>query len=162
MSVTATSHEELTHRARVAYARTRTLLEATDPALRLTGGGWTCGEVAAHLLTVMCRYTHRDLTQPSGLSAHVSDLAGQSSAEVAAVRGLSHEEVLQRLDSEFDDYISRTPLPLGQRFPFHGGVSMDGAGAASNWIGELLVHGSTWPAPPGRPGRSTRGTRSSC
>lgn len=141
MSLTATTHAELTDRTRVAYARTRAVLEATDPELRPPGGGWSCHEVAAHLLTVLCRYTHRDFTEAAGLSAHVSELAAQNDAELAAVRGLSHGELLHRLNTEFADYAARTPLPLAQSFPFHGGASIDGAGAASNLIGELLLHG---------------------
>lgn len=140
MSVTSTSERELELRTQAAFARTAALLRDVDPAIPLIRSEWTCHDVAAHLLSVLGRYTRRDFTDQAGLSDTPAELATSNRAELRPIAAMTHGDVIDGLEKEFAAYLA-LDLPLDQRFPFHAGQSIDGAGARSNMLGELLLHG---------------------
>ncbi|MGZ4447728.1 MAG: hypothetical protein ACXVEC_13400, partial [Nocardioides sp.] len=74
MSLTTTTEAELTTRTEAALTRTLALLRSVDPDLRLRDSEWTAGDVGAHLLDVLRRYTQRDFTQPGGLTDSPGEL----------------------------------------------------------------------------------------
>lgn len=140
MGVTTVQEVELEQRTRLAFGRTIALLRAVDPSLPLIDSEWTCGGVAAHLLDVIHRYTERDFQAREGLTGSPDELAQDNRVGVDRHLTMSHAEVLDRIEAEFPRYLA-LDLPLHERFPFHAGQTIDGAGARSNWMGELLLHG---------------------
>lgn len=140
MALTTTSDAELEHRARIAFERTTTLLRRTDPGLPVPGSTWTVGQVGAHLLTVVRRYTDRDFTEPAGLSDTPAGVAASNAHDVQTLDRVGHADVIEQLAAEFEKYLA-LELPRDETFPFHAHQRIDGAGARSNWIGELLIHG---------------------
>lgn len=140
MALTTTTDAELERRARIAFERTTALLRRTDPSLPVPGSTWTVGQVGAHLLTVIRRYTGRDFTEPAGLSDTPAGVAASNAHDVDTLDRVSHADVIDQLAAEFDSYLA-LDLPLEETFPFHAHQRIDGAGARSNWIGELLIHG---------------------
>lgn len=140
MAVTDTTLTELRLRNEFAFERAQELLRATDPGLRLKDGTWTCHDVAIHLLTVLHRYTRRDTSGTDGLGPTVEQLTLTNAADIEAHRHLSHRETLDLLATEFRAYLD-LPIELTDRFPFHAGQSIDGAGGLANMIGEFLLHG---------------------
>ncbi|MGZ6745739.1 MAG: hypothetical protein ACXVD0_07510 [Nocardioides sp.] len=150
MSLTTTTEAELTTRTEAALTRTLALLRSVDPDLRLRDSEWTAGDVGAHLLDVLRRYTQRDFTQPGGLTDSPGELQEGNRSGISGLDGLPHTEVLDRLEAEQADYRA-LGLPLDERFPFHAGQVIDGAGARSNWMGELLLHGRDVAVAAGRP-----------
>ncbi|GAC1611449.1 MAG: hypothetical protein NVS3B26_24440 [Mycobacteriales bacterium] len=140
LSIATTTVKELEDRTEQAFAQFTNLLHTVGPDARLTQGSWTSWDVAAHLLTVLTRYTRRDFTVRDGLAATAEALTTDNARELRALGDVGMAELLRRLDSEFDAY-RKVALPLEQMFPFHGMQQIDGAGARSNVLGELLIHG---------------------
>jgi hypothetical protein len=140
MGVTATTEAELEARTAAAFARTTALLRRTSPDLRLADGVWTVRDVAGHLLTVVRRYTRRDPLDRSSLADSPAAVRLANESDLRTVAELTVAQLVDQLTVEFEAYRA-LDFPLTQRFPFHAGQSVDGAGARSNWLGELLIHG---------------------
>lgn len=140
MAITATTVKELEDRTAQAFTQFTHLLHTVGPDARLKNGSWTSWDVAAHLLTVLTRYTRRDFAVRDGMAATAEALTTDNARELRALGDVDMAELLVRLDSEFDAY-REIDLPLEQMFPFHGMQLIDGAGARSNVLGELLIHG---------------------
>lgn len=138
-----TSGDELWDRLHQAHRRFAALLSVTPPRTPIRNSAWTAGDVAAHLLTVLRRYTRRDLSSPVGLAEQGVGVADLNAVEIAELHMLSVPEILDAVWQELADLELRLPrtLDLHERFPFHGGQEMDGAAALGNLIGEFLLHG---------------------
>ncbi|RZI79470.1 MAG: hypothetical protein EOO67_20430, partial [Microbacterium sp.] len=138
-----TDGDELWDRLHQAHRRFAALLSITPSKHPVPGSDWTAGEVATHLLTVVRRYTQRDLTDPSGTSADVAEIAALNKAELADYAGISVREVIDLLWQELADLEKKLPrtADLHQTYPFHSGQEVDVAGWLGNLIGEFLVHG---------------------
>ena len=139
----STTADELWDRLHQAQRRFAALLSVTPSQTPVPGSDWNAGQVAAHVLTVLRRYTERDLTSTVGLSRDGAGVAVQNAAELAALEATTTPEVLDQIWQQLaavEEKLPRT-MDLNQQFPFHGGQTMDGAAALGNLIGEFLVHG---------------------
>lgn len=138
-----TDGDELWDRLHQAHRRFAALVSVTPAKQAIPGSTWTAGDIAAHLLTVLRRYTRRDLSSTAGLSNNVVGLTAMNAAELAEVSDLSIGEVVDLLWQELADLEAKIPrtADLHQTFPFHGGQQVDVAGWLGNLIGEFLVHG---------------------
>ena len=136
--------QELWDRIDEAQARFTALVESAGPYLMAAGSTWTARDVVGHILTVARRYTERDITSTEGLGDSPRAVDAINRAELLALEGLDMEDLLAQLESQMKTVRAALPpdsTDLDQRFPFHGGVSIDSAGGLSNLIGEFLVHG---------------------
>jgi hypothetical protein len=115
----------------------------TPGKTELKDSEWNAAQVAGHLLTVLRRYTQRDLTSRDGLSEEATAVTGQNEDELAELGQYSVAEVLDRTWQELADIERILPrnTDLHQRFPFHGGQELDAVGALANLMGEFLIHG---------------------
>lgn len=138
-----TDGNELWDRLHQAHRRFAALASITPAKHPIPGSDWTAGEVSAHLLTVVRRYTQRDLTSAAGLSADAGAISGLNEREMAEYAGVAVSEVLGLLWQELADLENQIPrtADLHQTYPFHTGQPVDVAGWLGNLIGEFLVHG---------------------
>ena len=128
MAIAATTVEELEDRPGQAFEQFTNLIHAVGPDPSLKNGSWTSWDVAAHLLTVLTRYTRRNFAVRDGLAATAEALTADNARELRALGDVDMAELLRRLHSEFDAY-REIDLPLEQMFPFHGMQLIDGAGS---------------------------------
>lgn len=138
-----TTGDELWDRIHQAHRRFAALLSVTPSQTTIRGSDWTAGEVAGHLLTVLRRYTARDLTSAEGLSPDAAGVADINAVTLDELDLISVADILDCLWQELADLeriIPRT-ADLHQRYPFHSGQQVDVAGWLGNLIGEFLVHG---------------------
>ncbi len=136
--------QELWDRIDRAQARFTALVESVGPDLVAAGSTWTTRDVVGHLLTVARRYTERDITSTEGLGDSPRAVDAINRAELLALQGLDMDDLLSQLQLQMKAIKAALPpdgTDLAQRFPFHGGVSIDAAGGLSNLIGEFLLHG---------------------
>lgn len=138
-----TDGDELWDRLHQAHRRFAALVSVTPAKQVIPDSTWTAGDVAAHLLTVLRRYTVRDLSSTVGLSDDIDGLTELNAAELADLASLGIGEVVDLLWQELADLEEKIPrsADLHQTFPFHGGQQVDVAGWLGNLIGEFLVHG---------------------
>jgi hypothetical protein len=138
-----TTGDELWDRLHQAHRRFAALLSVTPHKTQIKNSDWNAGDVAAHLLTLLRRYTGGGFETGAGLSIDGAGVADLNAAEIAELHMLSVAEVLDQVWQELADLEKRFPrtLDLHQQFPFHGGQQMDGAAALGNLIGEFLIHG---------------------
>jgi uncharacterized protein (TIGR03083 family) len=139
-----TDADELWHRIGAAQKRFVALVHAIGPNLVGAGTTWSSRDVVAHILTVVERYTNRDVTSTEGLGATPREVDVINDRELRALDGIDFDELLARLDAQMARVRTAFPpeqLDLHVRFPFHGGVTVDAAGGMSNIIGEFLIHG---------------------
>lgn len=142
MDYITTDRDELIARATVAFERFARLAAAVHPQTPARGSEWTARQVVAHVLTVMHRYTDRDLDTWDGLSATPGEVNEQNAKELAAYEHLAMADLLTSLRQQFDLVIAvYSQLDLDASYRFHFRRHIDGYGAAGNLIGELLVHG---------------------
>lgn len=138
-----TTGDELWDRIHQAHRRFAALLSVTPHRTQVPGSDWTAGEVAGHVLTVLRRYTRRDLRSAAGLSTAGYSLRDQNAVELEELGSLPVAEILDQVWQELADIEQKLPrgTDLGERFPFHGGQDVDAAALLGNLIGEFLVHG---------------------
>lgn len=138
-----TDGAELWDRLHQAHRRFAALASVTPAKHQIQGSTWTAGEVAAHLLTVLRRYTQRDLSNAEGLSRDAAGLTTLNRVQLAEFKDLSVGEVVDLMWQELADLEQRVPrsTDLHQTYPFHGGERVDVAGLLGILIGEFLVHG---------------------
>jgi uncharacterized protein (TIGR03083 family) len=150
MAATTTTEDELIGLSDAALANTLALLRSVDADLRLRDSDWTARDVAAHLVNVLHRYTARDFRQREGLVDDPSELTGANADGIADHAGATLSDLVDRLAAEAPAW-NAIDLAVDDLFPFHAGQNIDGAGARSNWIGELLLHGYDVARAAGRP-----------
>ena len=138
-----TTGDELWDRVHQAHRRFAALLSVTPGKTELKDSEWNAAQVAGHVLTVLQRYTQRDITSTDGLSDDAAAVGQQNEDELAALGQYSVAEVLDRIWQELADIEKMLPrdCDLHQTFPFHGGQQIDVVGALSNLVGEFLMHG---------------------
>lgn len=138
-----TTGDELWDRVHQAHRRFAALLSVTPGKTELKDSDWNAAQVAGHVLTVLQRYTQRDLTSREGLSEDAAAVGQQNEDELAALGQVSVAEILDRIWQQLADIEKLLPrdADLHQRFPFHGGAEIDVVGALSNLVGEFLMHG---------------------
>jgi hypothetical protein len=142
MNYIRTDRDELVSRVTVALDRFARLAEEVHPETRARGSEWTVRQVVAHVLTVMHRYTDRDLNSWEGLSATPAEVNEQNAKELATFEHLSMEELIVGLRQQFEQIRAiYDVIDLDASYRFHFRRYIDGYGAAGNLIGELLVHG---------------------
>lgn len=138
-----TTGDELWDRVHQAHRRFAALLSVTPPRTEVAGSDWTAGEVAGHVLTVLRRYTRRDLDSSEGLSPDPNGVAGINAVALEDLELTNVAEVLDCVWRELADLERILPrsTDLNRRYPFHSGQQVDAAGWLGNLIGEFLVHG---------------------
>jgi len=138
-----TTGDELWDRIHQAHRRFAALLSVTPGKTEIKGSDWNAAQVAGHVLTVLRRYTDRDLGSRDGLSDDATAVTQQNQDELAALGDYSVAEVLDQTWQALADIEKLLPrdIDLHQKFPFHGGQEIDVVGALSNLIGEFLIHG---------------------
>jgi uncharacterized protein (TIGR03083 family) len=97
---------------------------------------WTAREVAAHVLSVLRRYTtdRRPASTVTGLAARNAD-------DVAEIP-LDAREIAEEAREQLALIGSVAPeIDPATRFPFHAGAEVTASGAWANLMGEFLVHG---------------------
>jgi hypothetical protein len=105
---------------------------------------WTARDLAGHLLTVIRRYTARDIHSRDGLSDDPTGLDRINHEEVTALGDASMSEILDRIEREGCELVDRyrAPMDLSDRsFEFFGDVQIDFAAALANVAGEFQLHG---------------------
>lgn len=138
-----TTGDELWDRIHQAHRRFAALLSVTPTRTPVPGSDWTAGEVAGHLLTVLRRFTQRDLSSVEGLSPDAAGVAGMNAVELEQLDLISVAEILDRVWQELADLERMIPrtADLHQRYPFHSGQELDVAGWLGDLLGEFLIHG---------------------
>ena len=139
-----TDARELWERIDLAVARYRELIGSVDDALRLRDSTWTARDVTAHLLTVLRRYTNRDVAQTGGLAATPREVDRLNADELAELAGTSHDELLAAIAIELKTIrgaFGPDNADLRMTVPFHAGATVDIAAGLANIIGEFLIHG---------------------
>ena len=89
-----TDRDELIGRATDAFDRFAAVAAEVHPQTRARGSDWTAQQVVAHVLSVMHRYTDRDLNSWDGLSATPSEVNEQNAKEAALYENLTMAELL--------------------------------------------------------------------
>ncbi|GAB4002426.1 maleylpyruvate isomerase N-terminal domain-containing protein [Nocardioides ultimimeridianus] len=118
------------------------LARSSDPTARV-GEHWSVRDVVAHVYTVAQRYTSVAATGTYRRAEGPRDLDSINDAEVAALADVPYAEILTRLEDcagEISHFL-RGAVGKGRIFPFHGGEFIDATSGATNWIGELRIHG---------------------
>lgn len=152
MGYITTDRDELLGRATAALERFAALAAEVHPQTRANGSDWTAQQVVAHVLSVMHRYTDRDLNSWVGLSATPGEVNEQNAKELAAYENLTMAELLPALRQQTETIIELyRMIDLNASYRFHFRRYIDGYGAAGNLIGELLVHGHDIARGAGRP-----------
>ena len=138
-----TTGDELWDRIHQAHRRFAALLSVTPGRTPVKDSEWDAAQVAGHVLNVLQRYSERDITSSEGLSETGSAVTDQNHAELETLGQYSVAEILDRTWQALADIERKLPrdMDLHQRFPFHGGVEIDGAAGLGNLVGEFLVHG---------------------
>ncbi len=140
----STDGDELWERIDAAHRRFGELVASTGPDVIGTGTTWTARDVAAHILTVLLRYTARDIRSSEGLGDTPRAVDEINARELRELDGVGIGELMPRLDEALAAVrasFGPDRMDLHERFPFHGGTTIDGAGGLSNIVGEYLIHG---------------------
>lgn len=140
---TRTDSTELWERVGVAQHRFTDLVSRLDPIAPVADSDWTVREVGVHLLSVLSRYTDRDLRGRDGLADDAPGVTALNRMQMRTYGDLSSVELVEVIGSRIDCVRTRLPATqdLAERFPFHCDVTLDAAGFLGNLISEFLVHG---------------------
>ena len=132
--------DELHDRIGSAHRRFADLVATTAPEVIV--GTWTCRGVAAHLVTVINRYT---AFSPERLAADPRGVDAINERELAQLLDRTVGDLLDRLRHEMQAFQATwgpaSSIPLDMSVPFHGGGTLDVQSALTNAMGEFLVHG---------------------
>jgi hypothetical protein len=137
-----TDRDELRERIALAWNRFERLARSAEPLARSSRSDWTVHQIIAHVLTVAHRYRQVACGQDFRRATHARDLSALNRLELdeamAPVPELIDElQALYPMMDEFFDSCSDDD----RAFVFHGGASVSGLTAQTNWLGELLLHG---------------------
>lgn len=146
-----TDRDELRERIDVAQDRFDQLIRTVSPHDRPPGMAWTVGQVGAHMVNIVDRYSSIARTG-AFRTADQSGIPDLNDAELQSVTGTLPEiaDRIRELEPEMSNYFD-TVSGHGQVLPFHGGVAIDGITVQTNWLGELLLHGEDIARAAGRP-----------
>jgi hypothetical protein len=138
-----TTGDELWDRVHQAHRRFAALLSVTPGKTAIKDSDWNAAQVAGHLLTVVRRFSKRDLLTRDGLCQEGSEVTQLNEDEIAELGHYSVADVLDRTWQELADLEKKLPrtTDLHQRFAYHGGQEVDTVGALGLVIGEFLLHG---------------------
>jgi hypothetical protein len=138
-----TTGDELWDRVHQAHRRFAALLSVTPGKTEIKDSDWNAAEVAGHLLTVVRRFSNRDLQSRDGLCENGAEVTRLNGDEIAELGQYSVAEALDRTWQELADLEHKLPrsTDLHQRFSYHGGQEVDVVGALGLLIGEFLLHG---------------------
>jgi hypothetical protein len=138
-----TTREELRARIGLAGWRFVDVVRGADPASRPRGSQWNVQQITAHVLTVARRY--RDVAHGNDFhrAAYPAELPlinrAELDAAMAPMGDLTAE--LRDLEGELAAFFDAV-CDDGPRYPSHAGAVLDGVTLQTNWLGELLLHGS--------------------
>lgn len=142
-TMTDTDLHEVDTAIEVARREFIDLCQKADPAARVLDGQWTVHDMAAHVATVSQRYVSVAERGEYRRAESPRDVDRINAEEVEAVRHRPLRELLTQLDA--DSTVIRASAERlaasGRRVPFHGGASIDALAGATNWLGELRIHG---------------------
>ncbi|MEZ0577131.1 maleylpyruvate isomerase family mycothiol-dependent enzyme [Nocardioides sp. MH1] len=152
MTYITTDRDELLHRLAEAGQRFTRLAGSVPPDTRARASDWTARDVVAHVLTVVRRYTTRDLDSWDGLSSTPAEVNEQNAAELAALVDVGMDDLVAELRKELETLTAiYREVDLDASYRFHFRTEIDGYGGLGNMIGELLVHGYDIARGAGRP-----------
>ncbi len=140
---TRTDGTELWEHVDAADRRFAELIAQVDPQMPAADSAWTAHEVAAHVFSVLGRYTERDLRRRDGLSDDAAAVTALNDAQMRAAAERSSAELVEGIGHRIDRIRALLPTSqdLAERFPFHCGLTLDAAGFLGNLVSEFLVHG---------------------
>lgn len=138
-----TSRDELRRRISAALQQFDHLIRTADPKARPRGSDWTVQQITAHVLTVGHRYRdmgrtgnyHRGNTPGEVIAINQADIE----AALAPIPELADQ--LRMLQPEIDRFFDAT-TDDGRIHRFHCDAFVDGITLQTNWLGEVLLHGS--------------------
>ena len=138
-----TDRAELRQRIGQAKERFDRLIRSADPFARIPGGDWTVQQLAAHVLSVTHRYRLVMRGSEFRRAASMSDMDVVNQVEMEALVAPIPElaDQIQEVSVEMDDWFEAHGDDP-RVFPFHGGGMISGITAQTNWLGELVMHGS--------------------
>lgn len=132
-------------KARIAAARERfdRLLRSADPQARIRGGEWTVAQLGAHMVNITQRYQQIIRGEDFHRATSVSDMDVINQAEmetaVAPIPEMA-DQILAGADEMDDWFDAHSDEP--EVVAFHGGAMISGLTTQTNWLGELVMHGS--------------------
>ena len=138
-----TDRAELRQRIAAARVRFDRLLRSADPKARIPGGDWTVAQLGAHMVNITHRYRQVIRGEDFSRAMSVSDMDVINQAEMEALVAPIPElaDQIQAVADEMDvwfDAHSDDPEVVA----FHGGAMISGLTTQTNWLGELVMHGS--------------------
>jgi hypothetical protein len=138
-----TDRAELRTRIAAALDRFDRLIRIADPHARVPGGDWTAQQLAAHVLSVAHRYQKLMCGNDIRRAYSLTEMDVINQAEMEPLVGPMFEvadqlrELAVHMDEWFDVHFDDPPS-----IEFHGGELISGVTAQTNWLGELVMHGS--------------------
>lgn len=138
-----TNRDELRERIGQARERFDRLIRAADPLARPRGSHWTVQQYAAHVLSVALHYREINHGREYLRAATTGEVHLNNQAEMEALIAPVPElaDQLQALAAEMDGYFD-AHTDDRRVIPFHGGAMVSGITGQTNWLGELVMHGS--------------------
>jgi hypothetical protein len=138
-----TNRDELRERIGQARERFDRLIRAADPLARPRGSHWTVQQYAAHVLSVALHYREINRGREYLRAATTGEVHLNNQAEMEALIAPVPElaDQLQALAAEMDGYFD-AHTDDRRVIPFHGGTMVSGITGQTNWLGELVMHGS--------------------
>jgi uncharacterized protein (TIGR03083 family) len=138
-----TDRAELRQRIAAALERFDRLLRSADPQARIPGGEWTVAQLGAHMVSITHRYRQAIRGEDYRRAMSVTDMDVINQAEMEALVAPVPElaDQIRAVAGEMDDWFDAhgDEPDVAQ---FHGGAMISGLTAQTNWLGELVMHGS--------------------
>ncbi len=137
-----TSGDELWTLLDAAHDRFAATVRRAGSAGPVRRSAWTPTGVAAHVLSVVHRYTRRDLRSRDGRFGGAAEMRSANDDQVVDLAHRPVDDVLAEIGGELDRLRSILPpaADLDERLPFHSGIEVDAAGHLGNLVGEFVVH----------------------
>lgn len=136
--------EEILRRIDIAHADFLRLIRAADLTAPVLDGTWTVRETLAHVVSVSKRYVSIATTGTYQRAETPRDVDALNDTELRAFAGATAEDLRSELTEDLvviKDLL-RTWNAAGTETLFHGGAYVDSLTGATNWLGELRIHGS--------------------
>ena len=138
-----TNRDELRRRISAALLRFDHLIRTSDPQARPPGSAWTVQQIAAHVLTVGHRYRDLGSTGDYQRGNTPEEVIAINQADIDAAMAPIPElaDQLTMLQPQIDRFFDAT-TDDGRIHRFHCDAFVDGITLQTNWLGEVLMHGS--------------------